>query len=1242
MFRLWQQENPGENPRVLAQHALNAIHGVDLNPYAVAIARFRLLLAALQVCGITKLKNAPDFTIHLASGDSLLHGRRFRESEGESRRQTLFDSDEDVFCDELAHHYEVEDLEALHRILGQPYHAVVGNPPYITVKDRALSELYRARYPSCRGKYSLSVPFMERFFDLAVKGAVGRVPSRGGPGDAGSGDPAYIPAGFVGQITSNSFMKREFGKKLIEEYLPRWDLTHVLDTAGAYIPGHGTPTVILFGKNQPPVSGTIRTVLGIRGEPATPAEPALGLVWQAIVKQIDQPGSVSEWMSAADSARASFHRHPWSIGGGGAAELKEQIEEAGEKTIGAVAAEIGITAVTGEDELFVFPTRRDLMRLRIEKTKTLVTGDPVRNWRIHEPPEAVWLYDDKFKLLDLNSLENTARLFWAYRASISRRKRFGTPMVERGFSWYEWQETYPSKLSSPLSIAWPEVATHNHFVFDRDGLVFKNSTPVIKLKSEFNESDHTRLLGVLNSSTACFYLKQICHNKGSTVDEHGARQRTAAFEDFYAFNGTKLANFPIPAHQPTQLPTALVQTSTAMQAQTPAATLAAWCSPGSGDLRARLASARDAWAGQRRQLIAWQEELDWQIYEAFGLVAADGPDRERDHAAVSLPEGEGLAAIPPEGLALGERALEIVLARRLAAGEVQTTWFTRHGSTPITEIPAQWPAAYRELVERRIRRIESDANIRLIEQPEYKRRWNTESWDSQFQRAATEWLLLRLETYFHGSERMKTEVGSQGAGVRGQESEVGTETTEGSLSAISDPLSPISSFDPAAHGFIAASRPHLVSAQQLAEVVQADPLFLEVAECLEGHSGFSVSALVQRLVEAESVPALPRDRYKDSGLRNREDWEATWELQRQEDAVEAEVRDQNPEAREEELKKIIRKAQLERVGEIAVPPKYGSGDFKKASFWKLRGKLDVPKERWICYPGAERDGDASLPIAWAGWDHFQQAQALAEYFLDAKDAHGWPPAKLKPLLAALADLLPWLKQWHNAFDPNYGMGLGDYFQGFLEEQCRTLEMTVQEVDAVRFEAPEPSTRKPARKQAKKRGRKGAGDGGELPLAAASGHWQDQVFALLAPKRKKLTHYRMLVWPELLRQMPGDLEFETFRKAYWLLSEPAELEKLGRGVFPDVPVSWWRGRSEQVAKDEFLNTLKGSVTLGEVRIWKEDDVRFVRWHGAAGSGDFPEAVDDARIALQLVTLWIEEEPDAVRESMERELVLLETT
>ena len=32
-------------------------------------------------------------------------------------------------------------------------------------------------------------------------------------------------------ITANSFMKREFGKKLIEEFFPKIDLTHVIDTS---------------------------------------------------------------------------------------------------------------------------------------------------------------------------------------------------------------------------------------------------------------------------------------------------------------------------------------------------------------------------------------------------------------------------------------------------------------------------------------------------------------------------------------------------------------------------------------------------------------------------------------------------------------------------------------------------------------------------------------------------------------------------------------------------------------------------------------------------------------------------------------------------------------------------------------------------------------------------------------------------------------------------------------------------
>ena len=150
----------------------------------------------------------------------------------------------------------------------------------------------------------------------------------------------------------------------------------------------------------------------------------------------------------------------------------------------------------------------------------------------------------------LEKLPKTFQHFWPFRAAISRRRRFGTPMVERGLTWYEYQELYSAKLRTPLSIAFAFVATHNHFVLDRGGKVFNRSAPIIKLPRDAAEDDHLALLGLLNSSTACFWMKQIFHNKGSTVDDKGARQTTVAFENFYEFTGTGLQKFPVTQEKP--------------------------------------------------------------------------------------------------------------------------------------------------------------------------------------------------------------------------------------------------------------------------------------------------------------------------------------------------------------------------------------------------------------------------------------------------------------------------------------------------------------------------------------------------------------------------------------------------------------------------------------------------------------------------------------------------------------------
>ena len=338
LLRAWFDREPGTPERALVQRALDGVYGVDINPFAAAIARFRLLVAALRASRIERLGEAPNFQIHVAAGDSLLHGRRFDELDVGSGAEQLKEHDE------FAHAFQTEDLDELNRILGRQYHVVVGNPPYVTVKDAAVSRLYRERYTTCHMKYALSVPFTERFFDLAIT------------------DRDRQIHGHVGMITANSFMKRMFGKKLIEDFLSCVDLTHVVDTSGAYIPGHGTPTVILLGRCRDPVADSVRCVMGVRGEPETPVVSSQGIVWTAIVGQIDQTESESEWVSVVDLQRQNLDTHPWSLGGGVAVSLKLAMDERAVAILGMKATAFGFMAITGEDEVFSRPFRRGLCR----------------------------------------------------------------------------------------------------------------------------------------------------------------------------------------------------------------------------------------------------------------------------------------------------------------------------------------------------------------------------------------------------------------------------------------------------------------------------------------------------------------------------------------------------------------------------------------------------------------------------------------------------------------------------------------------------------------------------------------------------------------------------------------------------------------------------------------------------------------------------------------------------------------
>ncbi|MEU1249126.1 BREX-2 system adenine-specific DNA-methyltransferase PglX [Micromonospora arida] len=919
----WAAHAPGLEVQARVQQALDAIHGVDLNPFAIAIARFRLMVAALQAVDLTSLESAPAFQFHLAAGDSLLHGRP---------QLTLdFPGMEDYDSGLSGFAYVTEDLQALRSIL-EPglYDSVVGNPPYILPPDSKANAAYRERYPTCHRKYQLTIPFAERFFQLAKR-------------PSGSS-----PAGWIGQITSNAFMKREFGSKLIEEFLRRRDLRAVIDTSGAFIPGHGTPTVILIGKNQDPTSSTVRAVLGAKGEPGEPDAPELGKVWRSIEDNISNVGYENAYVTVVDLPRSALERHPWSLGGGGAVDLLRVVNHAGHHCLGSVVASIGFAAVTGEDDAFLsegvapHSWTRDHVPMR-----AYVDGESVRDFHLRGKP-AAYPYKNGVAVDSLGS----SSTFWPYRAALRSGSAFGKTREEMGKKWYEYILPNWPRLNADFLLSFAFVATHNHFALDRGGKVFNRSAPVIKLPEGATEGDHLALLGVLNSSAACFWLKQNSHDKGN----RGGERSTARFEweHFFEFTGTTLQDFPIPAVVPIKAARNLDQLT-----RSSATKFDAVMGPASGPPSAaaieRLCADLEATAAQ---MVAEQEELDWEVYRAYNLIDDDlsyQPDQD-------LP-----------GVRLGERPFEIALARRVAAGDETDEWFARHRSTPTTKIPTHWPLEYQELVQRRLDLIESNKFINLLERPEYKRRWATEPWEKRVEKALRAWLLDRLEDR--------------------------------------------------SYWFDAQGRPTARSVAQLADVVTRDSDLVSVLQLWDGRKDRSVTQQLSALLDTEGVPFLAAYRLKDSGLRKREAWEHAWDLQRREDKG-------------------------EEIDQIPVPLKYTTADFRKQAWWQHRGKLDVPKERFVLYPDAGRETDPTQLLGWAGWDHAQQALALNAVIAE-REAEGWADDKLVPLVAGLAELQPWVRQWHDETDPTYQLNLADYLEEQLRGRAHQVGMTVEQLGAWR-------------------------------------------------------------------------------------------------------------------------------------------------------------------------------------------------
>jgi hypothetical protein len=917
LFEHRLRREPGIDARVAATKALDAVYGADINPYAVAIARFRMTLSFLEKTGYGKLADAPALPLHLVVADSLLHNPQQRQTElGHVAGQSAAAWGGEVFA--------LEDEAAAREVLYRQFAAVVGNPPYITEKDPTRREVYRRMYVSAAGKYALSAPFAERFFQLAR------------------------PRGYVGQITSNAFMKREFGKKLIEEYFQTVNLELIANTSGAYIPGHGTPTVLLFGTHEAPRETDVLAVLGKRGEPSAPANPAKGEVWSSIEEHYAEVGFENEYISIARVARDTLRKHPWSLGGGGASELKALVEERADSRLKDLIEAIGIGTVVGEDEAFTIPLSA-VHRFSLNEgsfARPLVTGEHIRDWTLSCDSAAIGPYTEDLRL-DCNEASPLFRRLWPLRTVLWSRAVFsGGTYRDAGRPWFEWHQLTRNRYHTPLSITFAEVATHNHFVLDRGGKVFKQTAPIIKLPQTASEDDYLALLAYLNSSTACFWMKQVCYPKSAHSE---ARPEKGIPEDGrFAFSGTALEKLPLPNLQPdlVRLAADLDTLSRERNVLEPEPVVRE-------ALRNRIPIPRAVSDAEvmrdtiLHRMVAVQEDLDWQVYVLLGLA-------------------------------------EPTLARRWTADMRMAP-----SERPFARLePVEdWGAADQELWIARRDATQRSSELQLVENAVMKRRW----WGARGVFAT------KVATY-----RERAVDASR---------VVLAERFEEHVRAITEPRGiPL---------IIGNDRQTL---NDLCAFIANDR---EAADTM------------RQVVAAEAVPFLAAHRFTDEGLEKWAYWNRVWNAQRAEDAG-------------------------DRGATPAVPRKYGAKDFQDFSFWRHRGALDVPKERFISYPDCESDDDHEPVYGWAGWDHLQRAKALAALYLKRKDGEGWQKDRLTPMLAGLLELIPWVKQWHNEPSEEYGgLRMADYFQQFLDGECRQFGLTHDDLRAWR-----PPKKTPAAKTTK--------------------------------------------------------------------------------------------------------------------------------------------------------------------------------
>ena len=134
------------------------------------------------------------------------------------------------------------------------------------------------------------------------------------------------------------------------------------------------------------------------------------------------------------------------------------------------------------------------------------------------------------------------------------------------------------------------------------------------------------------------------------------------------------------------------------------------------------------------------------------------------------------------------------------------------------------------------------------------------------------------------------------------------------------------------------------------------------------------------------------------------------------------------------------------MGVIPVPPQYKQPDFRKSSYWQLRGKLDVPKERFFSLPGCEKDGDSIDWYRLGRSQPFATGPSHCRLVRSPQRNDGWEAHRLMPMLVALDELDPLAQTMAQRHRPRIRRTHGRFLpKAICMKELRRWELTREEL-----------------------------------------------------------------------------------------------------------------------------------------------------------------------------------------------------